>query len=405
FLELLKYLTDGQQIPGQIVGTAWMSDGEVQRTPDRHLIADLDQLPFPAWDLFNLDCYNENIHISNVPAMPIMGSRGCPFECSFCASPHFWRRQTRFRSPENVVAEMVENQMCYGITHFHFYDDNFLLRPDWVAELCSRIRHQRLAHQWICLSRAAAINRNTSLLPTMREAGCCGFEIGVESGDERVLESTHKAQQLDEIPNALMQIAMAGFLYLGIQLMTFNEGETVNGHYRQSQFLAALFQSLRPFDIRLSAESQFPFLGQFATPYPGTSFQHSAPLTGMVLAKHWSDYVTTRVNYIPTTLLNCSTRLTQSLDASALVVLDRVSRQRVFGCRSKDLEHLGQLPEMFKTFESLQKDGTTITTLARALSSFYGITEDLAFRFAAVNLVTASQMGIVRSTETRSGLE
>jgi anaerobic magnesium-protoporphyrin IX monomethyl ester cyclase len=397
FLELLTLLTQRDAVIEQVAGLALMRNSEVIYTPTRPLIRNLDEVPLPAWDMFELSAYNENIHISTDYALPIMGSRGCPFHCSFCASPVMWRRRARFRSPTNVVAEIIENVTTYGINRFHFYDDSLLLKRTWIVEFCREIEKSALSCTWICLSRAADINRNLDLLPAVKSAGCCGFEIGVESGDEDVLRRINKDQHLAEVENAFFNIAEGGFEYLGIQLMTFNEGETVEGHRQQSRFFSKLFHAMRRYNIRLSAESRFPFLGQFATPYPGTPFYQSATQSGLVLASTWSDYVTTRVNYVPNTLLRHRVRLSNKPDEDKIETLRRVSSQRVFGGSDYGGGSISRLMEMLHLFIRLLGHGITLEEIAAVIKLEFDVDEYLAMKFASINLVALSQMGIVQT--------
>ncbi len=395
FGALLTALLQKGPVKG-IPGLAVLEDGQLRRTPDRPLIADLDAVPAPAWDLLDHEAYNENIHVSRHYALPIMGSRGCPHDCSFCASRVLWRRRVRFRSPSEVVAEIVEHMFAHGVSRFHFYDDNFLLNRDWAAELCQELQNSVVC-RWVCLTRAADINRNVDLLPAIRDAGCCGFEIGVESGDEQVLAQTNKRQVLSEVKEAISKIVEGGFEYLGIQLMTFNEGETVEGHRRHSHFVARLIDLVAPYDVVLSIGRQPPFIGQFATPYPGTRFYTSAPETGRVLTQTWADYVTARVNYIPNSLLEQPVRRAGAPAQDLLDRLEQVNRQLVFVWP----DHLGRevpgLDEMLRAFMGLLDRGGTLSDMIGAIQARFELSPYMATKFAAVNFVAASQLGLIRA--------
>lgn len=397
FAELLNWLAEGGQPIKTVAGLALLKDSEIVYTPTRPLIRNLDEIPFPAWDIFELSLYNENIHVSTEYALPIMGSRGCPFNCSFCASPIMWSRRVRFRSPANVVTEMVRATANYGITHFHFYDDNLLLKRDWVIRLCREIAKRDLSWNWICLSRAADINRNTDILSALKSAGCCGFEIGVESGDENVLNEINKDQYLTEIEDAFLNVAKKGFEYLGIQLMTFNVGETVQGHNNQSKFFDGLFHALREHSIQLSPESNFPYFGQFATPYPGTPFYQSASRTGICLAKTWSDYITTRVNYIPNSLLKQPVHLTSKLDAEMREILWEINKQYIFSNSYEQSASI--LTDMLDLFINLLEKDIALEEMATIIMLQFNISEYTAMKFSSINLVAVSQMGIIQTSQ------
>lgn len=392
-LEILTALQAGGSLDA-IAGLAYMAQGELVRTPPRPFIEDLEQIPLPAWDLLDHELYNENIHVMPGYALPVMGSRGCPHDCDFCASAAMWQRRVRFRDPSSVVEELLENMMAYGTSNFHFYDDNFLLKRSWVEAFCQELEQVAVCN-WVCLTRAADINRNADLLPLMKRAGCCGFEIGMESGDEEVLQQINKQQNLAEVEAAFLKIAEAGFPFLGIQLMTFNEGETVAGQRRQAVFLSQQLEKLAPYNIHTSIENRPPFLGQFATPYPGTRFYDSAPQTGRVLAQHWSDYKTSRLNYVPHTLAEPTVYLTRQIEAAEFERLTEICQHYVFSWPDYPRRTVPQLPEILQRLAVLLADGTVLAQIAAAIHAEFEISEYLATKFAAVSIVAGSQMGFI----------
>ena len=103
-----------------VKGLAYKVDGKVHRTPPRPFIEDLDSLPFPAKDLILNREWMHTDHYCN-----IFATRGCPYQCTFCSSQSVWSRKVRYRSPENVVAEMKEMQRLYNSEFFSFADDSF----------------------------------------------------------------------------------------------------------------------------------------------------------------------------------------------------------------------------------------------------------------------------------------
>jgi radical SAM superfamily enzyme YgiQ (UPF0313 family) len=99
-----------------VLGVSYIKDGQIIKNPDRPLIEDLDALPFPARDL--VDNYKYHIVLfPNKPIAMVLTSRGCPFECTFCATHLFYKRSRNVRSPENVVQEVEEIVKTYGINH------------------------------------------------------------------------------------------------------------------------------------------------------------------------------------------------------------------------------------------------------------------------------------------------
>lgn len=136
-------------------------------------IKNLDGLPYPAFNLLDLNKYS---------AIPIASSRGCPFSCTYCARAA--GPKVRFRSPDAVAREMEEHQLVFGAKNFSFADDVFTLDRERVASLCESISSKNLKVSWSCATRADLVD--LELLCLMRDAGCNFISFGVESGVERI---------------------------------------------------------------------------------------------------------------------------------------------------------------------------------------------------------------------------
>ncbi|MBM4086828.1 MAG: B12-binding domain-containing radical SAM protein [Planctomycetes bacterium] len=289
-VEALDRVRAGQGFGG-IAGLCFKQPGtqDVVTTMPRPLIKDLDKLAPPRWDAFDLKLYHETIHVVPGAALPIMASRGCAFNCSFCSS--LWKQKVRYRTLDNVMAELKGDITRHGIRKYHFYDDNLLINLKFTEALCRRILDEGLNIEWCCEARVGDINRNPAVLDLLAEAGCKGIEIGVESLDETVLEKTNKRQTTDDSFQAFEHLRRSGVQPI-VLLMTCNIGETIAGHHRQNRGLT-----------RMTGRHSV-FWGQYATPFPGSKFHDDAKQDGLVLAERWSDYVTRQMNFVPNSLLN-----------------------------------------------------------------------------------------------------
>ena len=135
---------EGERLSAQLVES--INDGNFEefrkslenKVPD--FIENLDELPFPAWEILpDPMAYDHPLHVVGGHRFPILGSRGCPFNCTFCSSPLFWKRRVRWRTAGNIVDEMDEIAELYGVSGFHFWDDNFLMKEDFAAALANEI--------------------------------------------------------------------------------------------------------------------------------------------------------------------------------------------------------------------------------------------------------------------------
>jgi len=179
------------------------ADGRVVTNPPRTPIPDLDVLPFPAFHLVPFEKYNFMIDVPGrgpLQAVNIMASRGCPFDCNFCATPVNWGRHVRTRSPENVVREIEEHLCERGARVIFFYDDTFNASPQRVERICDLILERKLDIFWRAEVRIDLIGR--PLLEKMKRAGLFHISFGIEAGSERVRrEVIHKKIKIEDFHN------------------------------------------------------------------------------------------------------------------------------------------------------------------------------------------------------------
>jgi len=199
FLELVKSLSDGNNLKN-INGLSFRDDGNIHHNPDRELIQNLDELPFPSRDFLELEEY------SFFPAMTLISSRGCPFNCYFCFK--MYGHKFRARSPENVVSEIEFLKEKYGSKNFYFYDDLFTYDKSRVMKICDLIEEKGLKIEWKCCSRVNTIDKE--LLIRMKRAGCSAIHYGVETGDTEIMKKIRKGITLEQVKNAIMMTKSVG---------------------------------------------------------------------------------------------------------------------------------------------------------------------------------------------------
>ncbi len=170
-------------------GIVLRRNGRVEANPPRPPITDLDSLPFPAFHLVPFEKYNFSFEVPGhgfLPAVNVMTSRGCPFNCSFCATPINWGRHVRMRSPENVIREIEQHKERYGIKVVFFYDDTFNASPKRADTICDLMIARRLDVFFKCDVRIDIMSR--ALLEKMKQAGLFHLSYGLEAGSDRVRE-------------------------------------------------------------------------------------------------------------------------------------------------------------------------------------------------------------------------
>jgi radical SAM superfamily enzyme YgiQ (UPF0313 family) len=257
-IQTLPELIEAHSNYESIKGIAYRSGDKIKITPPRPYLENLDQIPFPAFNLLNLKKYKSNTHFFQKGVdLPIYSSLGCPFPCKFCH--RIAGKRVRFRTPEHVIEEMAMGIQDYNATHFTFFDDTFTLNKERVIKLCNLIKQRGFDKKikWACLSRVDTVDKELFII--LKKAGCTTVYLGVESGSQYILDKLDKRIKLHEIKQTFsiakeIGIKTVAFFMIGVPYET---RETI---VQTKKFIS----KLKPDYIELS----------IFTPYPGTEFYY-----------------------------------------------------------------------------------------------------------------------------------
>ena len=188
------------------------------------VVENLDELPFPDWEQIDPNSYPRAPHGAFMKGFPIgviITSRGCPYECTFCASPQFCDRKIRFRTPENVVEEIEHLVKAFKIKEIHFEDDNLTLRRDNVEKLCHLLIEKNINIKWACPNGIRADEVDQEIIQLMKNSGCYYFAYGIESANPQILKNIKKRESIETIERAIeiadkVGIACQGFFIFGL---------------------------------------------------------------------------------------------------------------------------------------------------------------------------------------------
>jgi radical SAM superfamily enzyme YgiQ (UPF0313 family) len=267
FCLLLQAYAEGREPD---IDGVWRRDaaGAELRRPRRPEIEPIDGLPMPALDLYPLEGCRVYDFVFSKPAVNIVASRGCPFDCSFCSTRLIFARTMRYHEPARVVAEMNALHRDHGFEAFLFNDDFFTAHRERTLQLCRAIREGRRAEfEWGCWSRADALDEG--LLAEMRRAGCVFMMIGVESGSQRLLDRMHKQTTVEQNRRAI-EMAQAAGIRVAAGLIVGLPTET----QEETRDTIRFVQSARP---------DFAWFS-LAEPHPGTPMWEEAVKTGYFIS-------------------------------------------------------------------------------------------------------------------------
>jgi len=266
-----------------IKGIAYIKNKIFIQNPHREFIQNLDSLPLPARHLHpkykSLDqtrmFYVDNpvgIYNEKFSTVQVMASRGCPYNCWFCSTTQFWRHSTRFRSVGNVMKELESLKQLYNVRAINFADDTFNINPKYLFSLCDAMIEKKLGFKWQCNFRANE-TATKELLIRMKEAGCTGIRMGVESGSSRILRQVKgiTKEQVRKIVSWCKEIGLGRRLNFIINF----PGETIK-EAKQT--------------VGFAKEFGEPYLVNPLVIYPGTYVEEVAKKNGCLPENFsWSD--------------------------------------------------------------------------------------------------------------------
>ena len=272
-LDLLRHLTTEPVCsPGHIPGLTFLDQGRPTVTPRRPVHGNLDGLPFPAWDLVDLDRYRRVWHERRgFFSLNMATSRGCPYHCNWCAKP-IWGQRYNARSPENVVMEMAWLQDHHAPDHIWFTDDIFGLRPGWISRFADLVQQHSGSIPFKCLCRPDLLLRDDRI-PALRRAGCEIVWMGAESGSQSVLDAMDKGVRVEALHEATAALHGAG-IRVGFFLQFGYPGET----RADIEATLRLIRACRPDEIGVSV----------SYPLPGTRF-HERVREELTTGENWHD--------------------------------------------------------------------------------------------------------------------
>lgn len=262
--------------PEGVLGISYKKGRKIIHNLDRSLIENLDSLPFPARHL-RKHKYRNHLDNDSREIDVISMSRGCRGRCTFCCEPFMNKSRMRFRSPENVMKELLE------IVSFHkekplgilVTDPHFMGDPERIDRLCNLLHKHKLDIIFSVMTRVDSIARNPKLVKKMCDNGIPNYELGIESPDLKDLNNTKKGITLEMQRKAVKILRdnganVSGTFVIGLPGQTEEEIKQFPVYAKKIGLMNAAFG--------------------IATPFPRTEFYNTLAKKGWILERDWTKY-------------------------------------------------------------------------------------------------------------------
>ena len=247
---------------------------EIHKNPRRPFTKNIDELPVPSYDIFEASDYYPAVHIRGKRVHNLITSRGCPYKCTFCSATEVYGNKYRYQSIERTIREMKYLKDQMGIDSIQIYDDNFTTNKRRTKELCKAIINEKLNLQWVCYTRADAID-DEEMLSLMKKAGCYMIIVGIENGNERILKLINKQLDLEAVKCNLelakkQKINILSSFMIGLPSEEIEEIENTIGFSKSLPLTYATYPIF--------------------TPYPGTPIYEDAQRHGKILTSNFDEF-------------------------------------------------------------------------------------------------------------------
>ncbi len=222
-VELFKLIDKGVRDPGELKGVAFRRDGQVVVNPRRDRVRTVDQIPWPAWHLIDVEAYNRHRLLLGVHAgftIPILATRGCPYQCTYCSSPTMWTTRWYPRDPVDVADEITHYVKTYGARNFPFQDLTAIIKKDWIVTFCNEIIKRKLDIVWQFPSGTRCEVVDDEVAQLLAKSGGRHLAFAPESGSERTRKLIKKQMRTEGLMNAVQASVRNGlnitaFLVIG----------------------------------------------------------------------------------------------------------------------------------------------------------------------------------------------
>jgi anaerobic magnesium-protoporphyrin IX monomethyl ester cyclase len=274
FEELLANVDAGGKLE-DVASVAFRGEAgkAVKSTATRKRIRAIEEIPRPDWEAFQVEAYLSHQYSSGVKrgrSLPMISSRGCPYQCTFCSSPAMWTTRYVTRSPENVADEIAYYVERYGVSNIDFHDLTSMLTKRWIVRFCDVIEERGIRISWQLPSGTRCEALDAEALAALYRSGCRNLSYSPESGSEEILENIKKRVKLPVLMKSV-RAAVAQGIISNVNFILGLPGETWRDAWKTYKLI-----------IQLAFAGAHSTAVMVFNPYPGSALFDQIHATGKI---------------------------------------------------------------------------------------------------------------------------
>ena len=213
-IDLLAARTAGQPVEG-LPGVAWRTADGSASSGLAPRIREVETIPYPAWDLLPTELYlasGDNHGVHRGRTLPVLGTRGCPYQCTFCSSPGMWTTRYVMRDPADVVTEIVHWVRELDVENVNFADLTAVIKKSWILQFCEALIAEDLGITWQLPTGTRSEVLDAEVLDALFRSGCRNVTYNPESGSQYLLDTMKKKVSLDSLLSSLRAASDVGLM-------------------------------------------------------------------------------------------------------------------------------------------------------------------------------------------------
>lgn len=257
-VDLLAALETGRA-PADVPGLVTHPNGHFVRTPPRARLRDVDSIPLPLWDAFPIENYiglGMSFGVPRGRTMPMLATRGCPYQCTFCSSPEMWTTRWLARDPAKVLDEIRGYMQRYGVENIDFYDLTAIIKREWILDFCRLIKASGLQFTWQLPSGTRSEAIDGEVAAALYETGCRNIAYAPESGAATELRRIKKKVKVPRMLDS-MRAANRHGLRVKTNIVVGFPGQTMR-ELLQTMWFIVRVAALGGSDVAIHLYSPYP---------------------------------------------------------------------------------------------------------------------------------------------------